>query len=110
MSLTVRVEQPATGIVELSPVGEMDLETAHEVRDAINAVLNAAERPTEIQLNMRAVKFIDSVGISVLVAGFQAASISGARLSVTQPSTNVHRQLYVTGLHGLFGAPEPALA
>jgi len=109
VSLTVRVEQLATGIVELSPVGEMDLETAHEVRDAINAVLNA-QRPTEIQLNMRAVKFIDSVGISVLVAGFQAANVSGARLSVTQPSANVHRQLYVTGLHGLFGAPEPALA
>jgi anti-anti-sigma factor len=59
---------------------------------------------------MRRVTFIDSVGISALVAGFQTAAVSGVRLAITQPSRVVHRQLFVTGLLGLFGAPEPAAA
>ena len=51
--------------------------------------------------------FIDSVGISALVSGRQTAEVSGVKLVVTEPSRFVHRQLWVTGLLGLFGAPEP---
>lgn len=32
------------------------------------------------------------------------------KLVVTEPSRFVHRQLWVTGLLGLFGAPEPYFA
>jgi len=53
------------------------------------------------------VTFIDSVGISALVAAFQLASVSGVKLVVTRPSRFAHRQLWVTGLLGLFGAPQP---
>ncbi len=59
---------------------------------------------------MRLVTFIDSVGISAMVAGFQTAEVSGVKLIVTEPSRFVHRQLWVTGLLGLFGAPEPYYA
>jgi anti-anti-sigma factor len=78
------------------------------VRDAVAAVL-ARTRPAQINLNLRLVSFIDSVGISALVAGFQTAQVSGVKLLVTEPSRFVHRQLWVTGLLGLFGAPEPWL-
>jgi hypothetical protein len=44
-----------------------------------------------------------------MVAGFQTAEVSGIKLVVTEPSRFVHRQLWVTGLLGLFGAPEPYL-
>ena len=66
--------------------------------------------PARIELNMRLVTFIDSVGISAMVAGFQTAEVSGVKLVVTEPSRFVHRQLWVTGLLGLFGAPEPYFA
>lgn len=106
MSLSIATMKSFSGEVEISPRGEIDVDTAHEVREAVTAVLNE-ERPTQIQLNMREVTFIDSVGISALVAGFQAAEVSGVKLAVTEPSRFVHRQLWVTGLLGLFGAPEP---
>lgn len=109
MNLTVRVRRLSADEVEIAPDGEIDIESAHDVRDAINAQLTA-DRPARISLNMRAVSFIDSVGISALVAGFQAAGVAGTKLVVTHPSAVVHRTLWVTGLHGLFGAPEPALA
>lgn len=96
----------AGDVVEIAPRGEIDVDTAHEVREAVAVVLTRS-RPKRIQLNMRLVTFIDSVGISALVAGFQTAEVSGVKLLVTEPSRFVHRQLWITGLLGLFGAPQP---
>ncbi|HEX7745866.1 MAG TPA: STAS domain-containing protein [Micromonosporaceae bacterium] len=109
MSLSIVTSTLPNGVVEIAPRGEIDVETAHEVRDAVVAVL-AAGRPARIELNLRDVGFIDSVGISAMVAGFQTAEVSGVKLVVTEPSRFVHRQLWVTGLLGLFGAPEPYFA
>jgi anti-sigma B factor antagonist len=96
----------AGGAVEVSLHGEIDVENAYEIREAVAAQLTE-ERPARIELNMQHVSFIDSVGISALVAAFQLASVSGVKLVVTRPSRFAHRQLWVTGLLGLFGGPEP---
>lgn len=109
MSLSIDTSVVPGGIVEISPAGEIDVDTAYEVREAVAAVL-AKGRPSRIELNMQRVIFIDSVGISAMVAGFQMAEVSGVKLVVTEPSRFVHRQLWVTGLLGLFGAPEPYFA
>lgn len=109
MSLSIVKSVLPGGAVEIAPRGEIDVDTAYEVREAIAEVLTKG-RPSRIELNMRLVSFIDSVGISAMVAGFQTAEVSGVKLVVTQPSRFVHRQLWVTGLLGLFGAPEPYYA
>ncbi|GAA4451743.1 hypothetical protein GCM10023170_039610 [Phytohabitans houttuyneae] len=109
MSLSIVTSVSPGGVVEIAPRGEIDVDTAHEVREAVAAVLTKS-RPSRIELNMRLVTFIDSVGISAMVAGFQTAEVSGVKLLVTEPSRFVHRQLWVTGLLGLFGAPEPYFA
>lgn len=106
MSLSIITTRADGGTVEIAPRGEIDVDTAGEVRDAVATVLTQS-RPSRIELNMRLVSFIDSMGISALVAGFQTAEVSGVKLVVTEPSRFVHRQLWVTGLLGLFGAPEP---
>jgi anti-sigma B factor antagonist len=106
VSLSIVTTKSFSGEVEISPRGEIDVDTAHEVREAVAAAMSNA-RPTQINLNLREVSFIDSVGISALVASFQAAEVGNVKLVVTEPSRFVHRQLWVTGLLGLFGAPEP---
>ena len=106
MSLSIVTSTLPGGVVEIAPRGEIDVDTAYEVREAIANALTAG-RPARIHLNMRLVTFIDSVGISALVAGFQTAAVSSVKLVVTEPSRFVHRQLWVTGLLGLFGAPDP---
>jgi anti-anti-sigma factor len=95
----------ADDVVEVSPSGEIDVENAYEIREAV-ATLLADGRPTRIELNMQNVTFIDSVGISALVAAFQLAAVSEVKLIVTRPSRFAHRQLWVTGLLGLFGNPQ----
>lgn len=106
MSLSIETSVMVGDVVEIVPVGEIDVDTAHEVREAVAAVLSAG-RPARIELDMHLVSFLDSVGISAMVAAFQLASVGGVQLVVTRPSRFVHRQLWVTGLVGLFGAPEP---
>lgn len=106
MTLSIMTSTLADGAVEISPSGEIDVENAYEIREIVAAQL-AEGRPTRIELNLQHVTFIDSVGISSLVAAFQLASVSGIKLVVTHPSRFAHRQLWVTGLLGLFGGPEP---
>lgn len=108
MSLSITMSMLAGGVVEIIPSGEIDVENAYEIREAIAGHLSHS-RPTLIQLDMHQVTFIDSVGISALVSAFQIAAVGGVKLVVTRPSRFAHRQLWVTGLLGLFGAPEPYL-
>jgi anti-sigma B factor antagonist len=106
VSLLITTSTLASGAVEVSPKGEIDVENAYAIKDAVAALL-AEDRPGRIELNMQDITFIDSVGISALVSAHQLAGISGARLVATRPSRFAHRQLWVTGLLGLFGSPEP---
>jgi anti-sigma B factor antagonist len=106
VTLSIKTSALANGAVEVSLEGEIDVENAYEIREAV-AVQLAGPRPNRIELNMEHVTFIDSVGISALVAAFQLASVSGVKLVVTRPNRFAHRQLWVTGLLGLFGSPAP---
>ena len=106
MTLSITTSTLPSGAVEISPTGEIDVENAYEIKEAVAAQL-AGSLPQRIELDLHAVSFIDSVGISALVAAFQLAGVSGVKLVVTRPSRFAHRQLWVTGLLGLFGAPEP---
>jgi anti-anti-sigma factor len=106
VTLSITTSTLANGAVEVAPQGEIDVENAYEIREAVAAQL-AAAHPGRIELNMQHVTFIDSVGISALVGAFQLAAVSGVKLVVTRPSRFAHRQLWVAGLLGLFGSPTP---
>ncbi|WFE28448.1 STAS domain-containing protein [Solwaraspora sp. WMMD791] len=93
--------------VRLALHGELDLATAGEVRDAVTAIL-ARSTPARIVLDLKLVSFIDSTGIGSLVACHQAASVSGSRLELENLSGFARRQLWATGLLGLFGFPAGA--
>ncbi|MBU2670626.1 STAS domain-containing protein [Actinoplanes bogorensis] len=106
MTLSIMTSTLADDVVEVSPSGEIDVENAYEIREAVAAQL-ATGHLARIELNLQNVSFIDSVGISALVAAFQLAQVSEVKLIVTRPSRFAHRQLWVTGLLGLFGNPQP---
>ena len=106
MTLSITTSTKTDGAVEVALAGEIDLDKAYEIRDVVAAQL-AGGRPGRIALNMERVVFIDSVGITALVGAFQLASVGGTKLEVVRPSRFAHRQLWVTGLLGLFGNPEP---
>jgi anti-anti-sigma factor len=93
-------------VVEISVSGEIDLENANDLREAIGKSL-VTRKPNLIRVDLGDVSFIDSVAVGALVAGHQTAAVSGVRLVVTNPSEFVYRTLYISGVVGLFGAPRP---
>jgi len=97
------------GVVEISPRGEIDLDNAAELRGAIDAAFTG-EEPRLIRIDLWSVTFIDSAAISALVTGYHTAAVRKARLVVVNPTEFVYRQLFVSGLVGLFGAPRPRVA
>jgi anti-sigma B factor antagonist len=108
-TLSLSVLPEAGGTVTIRPQGEIDADNAHELREAVSAVL-AARPPEAITIDMSGVTFVDSVAIGMLVGCYHASAACQARLQLVNPSAQVHRLLYVSGLLGLFGTPahEPA--
>lgn len=106
MEFSITTRQLPGGVVEIVPHGDVDLETAPELRGAIDAAFTG-DQPAIIRVDLRDVAFVDSVGISALVGGYHTAKVRGARLIVTEPTEFVYKQLYISGLLGLFGAPRP---
>ncbi|HEX6969512.1 MAG TPA: STAS domain-containing protein [Micromonosporaceae bacterium] len=106
MHLSVVTQRSGSGVVEIVPQGEIDLSNAHEIRDSVTSIL-AGPRPEQIRCDLRRVTMIDSVGIGVLVGCYHAAAACQVPFILINPNRTVYRALWVSGLIGLFGAPEP---
>ncbi|HEU5109709.1 MAG TPA: STAS domain-containing protein [Micromonosporaceae bacterium] len=94
------------GTLHLSPAGEVDLDNAYLIRDAVDRAL-AADKPAGIVVDLAGVTLFDSVGIGTLVSCFHLAAASGVRLRAANPAPIVYRQLWASGLVGLLGLPTP---
>jgi anti-anti-sigma factor len=93
-----RVEQPGTVVLSLS--GELDLESA----PALASVLREPENTdaARIVLDLSALEFIDSTGISVLVQSRLQAGEAGRHFVLTNLPSNVDRLFSITGITSQF--------
>ena len=104
-----RTGSPLAGDVHRSPEGfpvlvlrgEIDLETAPEVRTALQRLRDSGART--IVLDAQEVEFLDSVGISVLIAARERLADDGGGLIVRAPSRQARRTLEIAGLSAMFG-------
>ena len=101
-------------VVELR--GELDVSTAADLRERLLATLGE-DRTSSIILDLSGLSFMDSTGISVLVAAERRAHQLGGTLFLVAPQKAVARVLHVTSLdrhlriypkvaHGLLAAGE----
>ena len=79
--------------------GEIDLAAADPLRATLAA---AARHVAEVEVDMSAVTFLDSIGIGVLVEGRNAALTQGHTFVVTGPSEPVCQVLEISGLLDAF--------
>ncbi len=97
MSLTVeRVDDAAVVTVG----GELEFGTAGPLRTALLDLSHAGVDP--LVLDLAAVEFIDSTGISLLVQAKQRFDASGHRFVLRAPAARVLRVLEISGLGQLF--------
>ena len=81
-------------VVELR--GELDLSSAPALRERLLAI--AAREPASLILDLSGLTFMDSTGISVLVAAERRAHELGGTFSLVNPQKIVARVLHITGL------------
>ena len=97
-------EDVVEGIPVLHLAGEIDLAAAPALRDRLVALaqqLAAGGGAPGVVLDLDQVSFIDSTGLSVLVAAHSRLGESGRQLRVAGAPPRVRRVLELTGLDGL---------
>jgi anti-anti-sigma factor len=76
--------------------GEIDLAAAPALRDDLNRL--HADGVRNFAIDLEGVSFIDSVGLSVLLALYRRCREEGGNLTVVHPSDRVRRILEISGL------------
>jgi anti-sigma B factor antagonist len=90
LEISTAVEPQGVAVIRL--VGDVDISNAPRVRDTVTAV--AEGRPQRLVFNLADLTFIDSAGLSVLVAA--TGAVEDVRLRA--PSAIVRRVIELTGL------------
>jgi anti-anti-sigma factor len=88
------VEERADEVV-VRPAGELDLQTAPELRDLIQAVRR--EGVERVHLDLSEVSFVDSVGLSMIVSAHQRLAADGVPMTVLVPAA-LQRLFDISGL------------
>ena len=88
----------ASGVVVVT--GEIDLHTAPRLRETLLGHLTNDDRHLTVDLS--GVTFIDSTGLSVLIAGLRRARSLGGDLRLRAPSRQTYKVLELTKLTEVF--------
>jgi anti-sigma B factor antagonist len=108
--LQVTVEsEGATPLLRVA--GEVDIQTSPILEMELNSLLD--QGTTSILVDLAGVTFLDSTGLSVLIAGLKRCQTTGGDLRLQSPRPNVLRVLEITGLTDAFqvgGASDQAPA
>jgi anti-anti-sigma factor len=91
---------PADHHVVVTVVGEVDIATSPQLREAC---LEALDRGGDVELDLGGVGFLDSSGISVLVQTRQRVDGLGRRFAIRSASRPVRRVLEISGLDAALG-------
>ncbi|MFF9024807.1 STAS domain-containing protein [Streptomyces eurythermus] len=92
----VRVQRLADDRALLIVRGDLDLHTAHRLGDVLQPLLSGDEHMVLVDLS--AVTFLDSTGLTMLISAYRTARSTGARLALIAPSPAVREMLRLTGV------------
>jgi anti-sigma B factor antagonist len=80
--------------------GEIDLSTAGRVREALIAISHSGEH--NVVVDMTNVTFVDSTGLSALVAPLKRFRAMDGQVVLRSPNKSVRKVLEITGLTRVF--------
>ena len=92
---SVRVTERQDGCAVATVIGELDVASAGELQAALVRPLESAG---EIELDLRACGFVDSMGIATLVTAARRLSQDGRRLTIRGARDRVRRIFDLAGL------------
>ena len=87
---------PSGNVAVVAPQGEIDMDRAADMRQAVLDLLQEAHRL--IVMDLAKVEFIDSTGLGVIAAAAAKARSSGQHVGVVEARGHTRRVLEITGL------------
>ncbi|MGO8792523.1 MAG: STAS domain-containing protein [Terriglobia bacterium] len=103
------VEKELGGVILLDLRGRITLGPETEaLRSKLKALLSAGHH--SIILNLKEVSYVDSVGLSTLIAGYTSARNIGGTLKLLHLPSGVHQLLQITRLSTVFEVYEDRAA
>jgi anti-sigma B factor antagonist len=93
-------EQSVDGVDIVSVSGEIHVTTAPRFRQALDAIIDAGEGT--LVLDLSAVEFIDSTGLSVLLNGLRLVNQRHGRMALVCSNPTVLRLFQITSLDSTF--------
>ncbi|MER6198387.1 STAS domain-containing protein [Streptomyces sp. NPDC001586] len=97
----VRVERGEQSVV-VRVSGEIDLDRASLLRDALHAAITRPDCPNEIVVDLAALTFCDSSGLNALLQARLTAHEHGRQIRLHAPTAQVIHLLELTGTDQLF--------
>ncbi|MFB6999278.1 STAS domain-containing protein [Streptomyces virginiae] len=82
--------------------GEMDIDRAPMLRDALHAAITRPGGSDEIVVDLSDLSFCDSSGLTALIHAQRTAAEHGRRIILRTPPPQVRRLLEMTGADALF--------
>ena len=98
-TLALSVSERA-GETVVQAAGELDVNTAPELRERLAGLIGEGSRAILIELS--GVTFVDSTALSVLVSALKRLRQADGDLQLSSPSPSVRRVFEITGLTRLF--------
>jgi anti-sigma B factor antagonist len=87
------------------PVGELDLDTAPLLEDALTAV--RAQGAERLVLDLRRLRFMDSTGLRLVIRWDAAAREDGFEFAIVPGSEVVQRVIRLTGMDDQLATTDP---
>jgi anti-anti-sigma factor len=96
----VTVEELSAGVVRVALRGELSLERAYQFDEELRII--EERRPSCVMIDLRELRFLDSSGLSRLLAARRRARRAGHRLVLIRGPRTVQRLLALTGVDESF--------
>jgi len=93
-------ERTDRGRPVIAPVGEIDVATAPQLREALHEVI--AQGNATVVLDLLGVTFLDSTALGVLVGGLKRCRELGGELHVVVTDPRIKKIFEITGLNKVF--------
>ena len=98
--LTLRTERPDDGVVHVALGGDLDLSSAYRLDAELRRI--EGTEPDTLVVDLRDVVFMDSAGLSRLLAAHLRARRGGWRFGLVPGPEPVQRMLRLTATHERF--------
>jgi anti-sigma B factor antagonist len=110
LNITIdKADQLIANSVSVQVAGELDMHTAPSLRGAVSELVNS-HPGTSVALDVEALTFTDSSGLSALIAIHKLTNASGGQLMLRRPDPRLRRMLSITGLDKVLVVQAPPIS